>query len=115
MDSYDRTDAASCKEGGNACMSVGDYVNAMKWYSQALAAAPRDAVLYSNRSFTFLKRGLTARALADAVCALATLHCAPPCTSNPAASQRAGSSFCWSGVNTRGRAIHTRRTSRRRE
>ena len=66
MDPYDRTDAASCKEGGNACMSVGDYVNAMKWYSQALAAAPRDAALYSNRSFAFLKLGLTARALADA-------------------------------------------------
>ena len=52
------------KEAGNACMAVGDYVNAMKWYSQALTIAPRDAALHSNRSFAFLKLGLTERALA---------------------------------------------------
>jgi len=54
------------KESGNACMAVGDYVNAMKWYSQALTGAPRDAALHSNRSFAFLKLGLPERALADA-------------------------------------------------
>ena len=54
------------KEAGNACMAVGDFVNAMKWYSQALTVAPRDAALYSNRSFAFLKLGLPERALADA-------------------------------------------------
>ena len=54
------------KETGNACMAVGDYVNAMKWYSQAMTVAPRDAALYSNRSFAFLKLGLPERALADA-------------------------------------------------
>ena len=55
-----------CKADGNACMALGDYVNAMKWYSQALTHAPREASLYSNRSFAFLRLGLTARALADA-------------------------------------------------
>ena len=59
-------DAEAAKESGNACMAVGDFVNAMKWYSQALTVAPRDAALYSNRSFAFLKLGLPERALADA-------------------------------------------------
>ena len=59
-------DVETAKEAGNSCMAVGDFVNAMKWYSQALTVAPRDAALYSNRSFAFLKLGLPERALADA-------------------------------------------------
>lgn len=59
-------DATACKEEGNAAMSRGDYVNAMKWYSQALAINPKEAALYSNRSFAFLRLGLTNRALTDA-------------------------------------------------
>ena len=47
-------------------MTLGDYVDALKWYSQSIALSPKDAALYSNRSFTFLKLGLPARALADA-------------------------------------------------
>lgn len=35
-------------------------------YSQALTFAPKDATLYSNRSFSFLRLELTARAFADA-------------------------------------------------
>ena len=54
------------KEHGNACMACADYVNAMKFYSQAIAMAPKDASLYSNRSFAFLKLGMPARALCDA-------------------------------------------------
>eukprot|EP00966_Prymnesium_polylepis_P306689 7086987-Prymnesium_polylepis.1 len=62
------SDAAHCKEEGNACMSVGDYVNAMKWYSQAMALAPKGdlGALHSNRSFAFLRLKLTSRALEDA-------------------------------------------------
>ena len=59
-------DADSCKTEGNAAMAVQDYVNAMKWYSQAIALSPRDGALFSNRSFAFLRLGLTSRALADA-------------------------------------------------
>ena len=59
-------DVETAKDAGNSCMAVGDFVNAMKWYSQALTVAPRDAALYSNRSFAFLKLGLPERALADA-------------------------------------------------
>jgi len=59
-------DAASCKEMGNEAMAQADYVNAMKWYSQALTFAPKDGALYSNRSFAFLRLGLCSRALADA-------------------------------------------------
>jgi len=59
-------DATTCKEEGNAAMGRGDYVNAMKWYSQALALNPKEAALYSNRSFAFLRLGLTNRALTDA-------------------------------------------------
>jgi len=59
-------DAASCKEMGNEAMAQADYVNAMKWYSQALTFAPKDGALYSNRSFAFLRLGLSSRALADA-------------------------------------------------
>ena len=51
---------------GNAAMAEQDYVNAMKWYSQAIALSPRDGALFSNRSFAFLRLGLTSRALADA-------------------------------------------------
>jgi len=54
------------KLAGNERMVVGDYVNAMKLYTQAISLAPRDASLYSNRSFAFLRLGLPARALADA-------------------------------------------------
>ena len=59
-------DADSCKTEGNAAMAEQDYVNAMKWYSQAIALSPRDGALFSNRSFAFIRRGLTSRALADA-------------------------------------------------
>ena len=59
-------DADSCKTEGNAAMAEQDYVNAMKWYSQAIALSPRDGALFSNRSFAFLRLGLTSRALADA-------------------------------------------------
>lgn len=47
-------------------MSEGDYVNAMKWYSQAIVLSPKDGALYSNRSFSFLRLKLTSRALEDA-------------------------------------------------
>ena len=47
-------------------MAVQDYVGALKWYSQAIALSPKDAALYSNRSFAFLRLNLPARALADA-------------------------------------------------
>jgi len=59
-------DAHSCKEHGNAMMSAGDYVNALKWYSKAISLAPKDSALFSNRSFCFLKLGLNNRALMDA-------------------------------------------------
>ena len=60
------TQAAAWREQGNACMAAGDHVEAMKCYSQALTATPKDASLFSNRSFAFLRLGLSARALSDA-------------------------------------------------
>jgi len=54
------------REAGNECMANGDYVNALRSYSLAISAAPKDAALYSNRSFSFLRLNLAARALADA-------------------------------------------------
>ena len=59
-------DATTCKELGNEAMSAGDYVDALKYYSQAIALNPRDAALHSNRSFCFLRLGLNARAIVDA-------------------------------------------------
>ena len=59
-------ESVQCKEEGNACMSAADYVNAMKWYSQAIALSPKDGALYSNRSFAFLRLKLASRALSDA-------------------------------------------------
>jgi hypothetical protein len=58
------TRAVVCKEEGSKCMSCKDYVNAMKWYSQAIMLSPKEGALYSNRSFAFLQLGLTSRALA---------------------------------------------------
>lgn len=61
------TTVDECKAAGNAAMAEADFVNAMKWYSQALALDPKkDGALYSNRSFAFLRLNLTSRALADA-------------------------------------------------
>lgn len=60
------TQAAAWREQGNACMAAGDHVEAMKCYSQALTTTPKDASLFSNRSFAFLRLGLSARALSDA-------------------------------------------------
>ena len=61
-----RDDPAQCKAEGNQCMSEEDYVGALKWYSQAIALAPKEAALYSNRSFSFLRLEQSSRALADA-------------------------------------------------
>ena len=48
---------------GHACALC---AQAMKYYSVAISATPKEAALYSNRSFAFLKLGLPERALADA-------------------------------------------------
>lgn len=58
--------AEDAKEQGNACMASADYVGAMTSYTRALSFAPKEASLFSNRSFAFLKLSLPARALADA-------------------------------------------------
>lgn len=55
-----------CKAAGNELMTARDYVGALKYYAQALTYAPRDAALYSNRSFAFLRLQMPARSLADA-------------------------------------------------
>lgn len=59
-------EATECKQAGNACMAASDFVGAMKWYTRAIALEPKDAALYSNRSFAFLRLRLPSRALADA-------------------------------------------------
>lgn len=65
-------------------MAAGDYVNAMKFYSQALTATPKDASLFSlasvcrlllSRSFSFDSRGPSALRAAR-VCL--TLWCKRP-------------------------------------
>ena len=55
-------------------MAEQDYVGALKWYAQAIALSPKDAALYSNRSFSFLRLGLSARAVRSYLRALSTLR-----------------------------------------
>ena len=55
-------------------MAEQDYVGALKWYAQAIALSPKDAALYSNRSFSFLRLGLSARAVRSYSRALSTLR-----------------------------------------
>ena len=60
-----RDDPNLCKAEGNECMANGDFVGALKWYSQALALNPKEAALYSNRSFSFLRLGQSSRAVRE--------------------------------------------------
>jgi tetratricopeptide (TPR) repeat protein len=69
-----RDSAEGCRAEGNACMAEQDYVGALKWYAQAIALSPKDAALYSNRSFSFLRLGLSARAVRSYLRALSTLR-----------------------------------------
>ena len=58
-------DAAAAKEAGNAAFKAGRLEEAYTCYSSALAAAPSDEALYSNRSATLAKLGRYAEALDD--------------------------------------------------
>ena len=47
-------------------MSRGDSVAALRFYTEAISATPRDHALFSNRAFAFTRLKQLPRALADA-------------------------------------------------
>lgn len=48
--------AENCKVVGNKAYSEHRFKDAVEAYSQAIAASPRDYILYSNRAATYLVR-----------------------------------------------------------
>ncbi|KPI88193.1 putative DNAJ domain protein [Leptomonas seymouri] len=54
------------KEEGNKSFKAGAYAEAIQHYSAAIEANPKEAVLYSNRSAAYLKKGQYLPAAADA-------------------------------------------------
>lgn len=48
--------AENCKRVGNKAYSEQRFKDAVEAYSQAIAASPRDCILYSNRAATYLVR-----------------------------------------------------------
>jgi DnaJ homolog subfamily C member 7 len=54
------------KEQGNQSFKTGAYLEAIQHYSAAIEANPDEAVLYSNRSAAYLKKGQYQQAAADA-------------------------------------------------
>ncbi|KPA79888.1 putative DNAJ domain protein [Leptomonas pyrrhocoris] len=54
------------KEQGNQSFKTGAYLEAIQHYSAAIEANPVEAVLYSNRSAAYLKKGQYQQAAADA-------------------------------------------------
>ncbi|KAJ1519420.1 hypothetical protein ONE63_004712 [Megalurothrips usitatus] len=54
------------KEKGNAALQQGNYSEAVKFYTEAIALDPENHVLYSNRSAAYAKDDQFALALADA-------------------------------------------------
>lgn len=59
-------EADAAKSLGSAAFSAGLYQDALEHYTSALGFAPDAAVLYSNRSVTYLKLDRTTEALQDA-------------------------------------------------
>uniref|UniRef100_A0A7S4BN38 Calcineurin-like phosphoesterase domain-containing protein n=1 Tax=Chrysotila carterae TaxID=13221 RepID=A0A7S4BN38_CHRCT len=64
-------DAAAAKQRGNAFFKAGKHVEAIAAYDDAIAAAPSDETLYSNRSAAQAALGNLDAALADAKRAIA--------------------------------------------
>lgn len=66
-------DGQSLKEEGNRLMRGGDFDGAIAMYTRAIAADPRNHILYSNRSAAYAGRGAFEESLNDAssVCLLA--------------------------------------------
>jgi tetratricopeptide (TPR) repeat protein len=62
------------REEGNAALGAGEHGEAVRIYSRALGAAPRDERLLSNRSLAYYRLGDLAPALADAE---AVIACSP--------------------------------------
>lgn len=62
--------AEAAKAAGNACVQQGDFVGALRHYTEAIAHTQgKDHALWSNRAFAFTKLEQHARALADATVA----------------------------------------------
>jgi stress-induced-phosphoprotein 1 len=57
--------AASFKDIGNKALQAGNFDEAIKAYSDAIAIDPNDHVFYSNRSAAYLSKGDAENALAD--------------------------------------------------
>lgn len=54
------------KEKGNAALQQGNFKEAVKYYSEAIAVDPNNHVLYSNRSAAYAKDNEFELALEDA-------------------------------------------------
>jgi len=64
--SSDKDRKAQLKLQGGKAVEVKDYASALKFYSEAINLDPKDAVLYSNRSFCHVKLGEAFEAFRDA-------------------------------------------------
>ena len=58
--------ALDLKDKGNAALAIGDYEQAIQYYTEAIALDPNNHVLFSNRSAAFAKQGKYQNALEDA-------------------------------------------------
>ena len=58
--------ADEAKAKGNAAFSSGDFLSASRYFSDAIALAPDNHVLYSNRSAAYASLHKYSEALADA-------------------------------------------------
>lgn len=70
-DDHEVDEAEDAKERGSDAMAFEDWEEALRWYTKAVEAAPRDPVHYSNRAAVYLEKKWYAQALHDADHAIA--------------------------------------------